>query len=66
METDWCVRYNEDNSPMGYELVGSDMRVHEFRVTGNGMIAELMDRGVTRERAAELVVKAAQDAGIPV
>lgn len=66
METEWYVRYNEDTQPMAYELLNSSGNVEEMRVTGNGMIAELMDRGVSRSDAAELVVKAAQDAGIPV
>lgn len=66
METEWYVRYNENIKPMAYELLNSSGNVEEIRVTGNGMIAELMDRGVSRSDAAELVVKAAQDAGIPV
>lgn len=67
METEWYVRYNEDRQPMAYELIRvSSGNVEEIRVTGNGMIAELIDRGVPRSDAAELVVKAAQDAGIPV
>lgn len=66
MEQDWYVRYNEDSKPPGYELLDLETKVHEFRVTGNGMIAELLDLGISRADATEMVVKAAQDAGIPV
>jgi hypothetical protein len=63
METVWAVTY--DHNASMFELRSGDT-VHETRVTPNAMVAELMDRGLTRENAAALVFPVAREAGIYV